>query len=250
MTLPLLAVFLAIAITTTMDAVGLSAFSALPLAALLALFWALERLSRREVGFVAGRVSDYGLALLYPVAVMSPIALAPPLPARVDLSRTDWQDALTNFAAITVATLVVAIVTEEGLLSGLAVGFARAARIGASCDPRLDQPCFRAVACVGRAAADQIRPARLAGAHLPRQRGIARHGLGPARATAPVRCWSPASVTACGTGWPIPSSASGRASERWGSTRPPSSDPKWAWPGSRSTQPSPPGSGADAAGDG
>ncbi|HKZ73735.1 MAG TPA: hypothetical protein VJ011_06715 [Steroidobacteraceae bacterium] len=40
---PIVGVLVAIAITTTLDAAGLSAFSALPLAALLALFWYLER---------------------------------------------------------------------------------------------------------------------------------------------------------------------------------------------------------------
>jgi hypothetical protein len=45
-------VLAAIAITTAMDAAGFSAFSALPLCLLLALFWRLGRWSRDRMGFV------------------------------------------------------------------------------------------------------------------------------------------------------------------------------------------------------
>ena len=51
---PMLGVIVAIAITTTMDACGLSAFSALPLFPLMGIFWYLEGLSRPSVGFVWG----------------------------------------------------------------------------------------------------------------------------------------------------------------------------------------------------
>ena len=44
---PILGVLAAIAVTTAMDAAGLSNFSALPLFPLMGLFWYLERLSRR-----------------------------------------------------------------------------------------------------------------------------------------------------------------------------------------------------------
>jgi hypothetical protein len=70
---PILGVLAAIAITTTMDATGLSAFSALPLFPLLGLFWYLQRLSRVEVGFAWGQWRHYGLAALYPVCVMGVI---------------------------------------------------------------------------------------------------------------------------------------------------------------------------------
>lgn len=67
---PLIGVAAAIAITTTMDATGFTAFSALPLCPLLALFWYLERFSRVEIGITWGRPRDYGLAVLYPLAVL------------------------------------------------------------------------------------------------------------------------------------------------------------------------------------
>ena len=57
---PTLGVLAAIAITTTMDATGLSTFSALPLFPLLGLFWYLQRLSRAEMGFAWGQWRHYG----------------------------------------------------------------------------------------------------------------------------------------------------------------------------------------------
>jgi len=48
---PILGVLVAIAVTTALDATGLSAFSALPLFPLMALFWYLEHLPRPSMGF-------------------------------------------------------------------------------------------------------------------------------------------------------------------------------------------------------
>ena len=58
-----------------MDASGLSAFSALPLCPLMLLLWYLEKHSRQDMGFVWGRPRNYRLALLYPVLVLSVIAI-------------------------------------------------------------------------------------------------------------------------------------------------------------------------------
>ena len=52
--LPIVGVAIAIAGTTTMDATGLSAFSAFALLPLMFLFWYLEGLSRSEMGFQWG----------------------------------------------------------------------------------------------------------------------------------------------------------------------------------------------------
>ena len=78
---PALGVLAAIAITTVMDATGYSVFSALPLMALLALFWRLERLTRVEAGFVWGRAGHDGLALLHPALVLGLAALVAGLAA-------------------------------------------------------------------------------------------------------------------------------------------------------------------------
>ena len=126
-------VLIAIAITTTMDANGLLEFSALPLAALLALFWFLDRCSRVEIGFVWGRPAHYALALLHPALVIGLIALAAWLGGAIDLGRTDWGKAWLNLVLLIVATTLVASITEEGFFRGwLFASLRRAGRSSAS----------------------------------------------------------------------------------------------------------------------
>lgn len=115
---PALGVFLAIAITTAMDASGLAAFSSLPLLPLLAGFWYLERLSRRELGFARARPGHYLLALTYPLLVLGGAGLIAAAAGAVDVSQTDWSKAQRNLALISVSTFLVAIVTEEGFFRG------------------------------------------------------------------------------------------------------------------------------------
>ena len=115
---PILGVLVAIVITTTMDATGLTALSALPLFPLMAVFWYLERFSRRQMGFVWGRWRDYGLAALYPVLILGTITLISAAAGAVDLSRTDWTKAWLNLALIAVSTFLIAILTEEGFFRG------------------------------------------------------------------------------------------------------------------------------------
>jgi len=114
----MLGVMVAIAITTAMDAGGYSAFSALPLFPLMGIFWYLEGLSRPSVGFVWGRWSHCGLALLHPVLVLSVIAVVSAAAGVVDLSQTNWKKACLNLALVTVSTILVAIITEEGFFRG------------------------------------------------------------------------------------------------------------------------------------
>jgi membrane protease YdiL (CAAX protease family) len=118
LTRPILGVLLAIAITTTMDANGVSAFSALPLLPLMALFWFLQRFSRREMGFTWGTSLHYGLALLYPILVMGAIAVVAALTGAIDVSETNWTKTAANLALITVSTVLVTILTEEGFFRG------------------------------------------------------------------------------------------------------------------------------------
>ena len=115
---PAFGVLAAIAITTAMDASGLAAFSALPLAALFGLFWALQRLSRKEIGFVWARTSHFGLALLHPLLVLGLAAVIASAAGAINLEYTDWQKAWRNLALIAVSTILVATVTEEGFFRG------------------------------------------------------------------------------------------------------------------------------------
>jgi hypothetical protein len=72
---PIAGLVLAIGITTTMDATGLSMFSALALTPLLGLLWLLQRFTRAQVGLVWGQARDYGLAILYPILVLGLVLL-------------------------------------------------------------------------------------------------------------------------------------------------------------------------------
>src|SRR5262245_42430156 len=111
---PLLGVLSAIAITTTMDATGFLAFSALPLFPLMGLFWYLQGFPRRVMGFVWSQWSDYGLAFLYPVVVLGLIALISTAAGVINLSETHWGKAWLNIMLVSASTILVAIVTEEG----------------------------------------------------------------------------------------------------------------------------------------
>ena len=112
------AVLAAIAITTTMDATGLSMFSALPLFPLMLLFWCLQHIPRRSMGFVWGQWSHYGLAILYPAIVLSGLGLISAALGAIDLSQTNWQKAWLNFGLISVSTILVGLLTEEGFFRG------------------------------------------------------------------------------------------------------------------------------------
>jgi len=113
-----LGVLLAIGITTAMDSSGLSAFSALPLLPLMALFWYMERFSRGSMGFVRGKRSDYGLAMLHPLIVLGFLVIVSVGVGAVDTSHTSWGGAWRNFAGMVAATCLVAVLTEEGFFRG------------------------------------------------------------------------------------------------------------------------------------
>ncbi len=115
---PILGVLAAIAVTTAMDANGLSAFSALPLFPLMALFWYLGRLPRQSLGFIWGRGRHYGLAALYPLCVLGAVTIVSAAAGAVDLSHTNWRKALLNLALVSISTFLVVIITEEGFFRG------------------------------------------------------------------------------------------------------------------------------------
>jgi len=116
--LPIIGVAAAVAVTTTMDATGNSVFSAQPLFPLMCLFWWLERMSRREMGFVLGGLKHYGDAVLYPITVMGAITVTAFVFGAVDVSQTDWPKTGLNLALISVSTFLVVILTEEGFFRG------------------------------------------------------------------------------------------------------------------------------------
>lgn len=115
---PVLGVLLAIVVTTSMDATGLTAFSALPLLPLTGGLWYLQRLSRASMGFVTGRWRHYFLAVCYPLLVLGAVALISMAAGAARMSTLNWRKVLLSIAVVTVSTTLVAILTEEGFFRG------------------------------------------------------------------------------------------------------------------------------------
>ena len=120
---PVVGVLVAIAITSTMDATGTSAFSSLPLFPLLMLFWYLQRFSAQDVGFTWGRLRalrSYGVAVLYPLVVMGVIAGVAALTGALSPAAAPhhthslWR----NLLLVAGTTIPVALLTEEGFFRG------------------------------------------------------------------------------------------------------------------------------------
>jgi membrane protease YdiL (CAAX protease family) len=109
---------LAIGATTTMDAIGQSNFNSLPLIPLFFVFWYLTRLSRAEIGMAWGRPGDYALAVFYPVVVVGLIGLIAYLSGAVSTAHTDWSHVVVQVVTSLIFTVLVAIVTEEGIFRG------------------------------------------------------------------------------------------------------------------------------------
>lgn len=116
--IPLLGALVAVAITAMMDVRGLSQFSALPLCPLMLLLWGFQRLPARSLGFHRGRLEHYGLAVLYPLVVMGTLTSIAWAAGELHPEGADWAKALANLALVSISTVLVAIVTEEGFFRG------------------------------------------------------------------------------------------------------------------------------------
>ena len=110
----------AVVVAILMDAFGLSALSAFSLTALIIVYWALTRHGWAEWGFRWGGLSDYGLAVLYPLFVMGVLAVLL-MVGGAGFDDTDWRAAALGFATITLATIPGAYITEEGFFRGTLV---------------------------------------------------------------------------------------------------------------------------------
>jgi membrane protease YdiL (CAAX protease family) len=126
---PLLGMAIALAITTTMDATGLSMFSALPLLPLAGLFWFLGKYTRREMGMIVGDGEGYAWAVLYPVVVPGLLAAAAFAAGAVDLTESNWGKAGRDIALMATTGVLGTLLTEEGFFRGwLWAGLKRAGR--------------------------------------------------------------------------------------------------------------------------
>jgi membrane protease YdiL (CAAX protease family) len=115
---PLAGVAIAIAITTTMDATGLTMFSSLPLLPLAGLFWYLGRYPRREVGVTTGSPAGYWWAIAYPVVVPGILAGMAFATGAVDLTEAEWGKTATNIGLMSVTGVLAVFLTEEGFFRG------------------------------------------------------------------------------------------------------------------------------------
>jgi CAAX protease family protein len=120
---PIAGVAAALAITSTMDATGLSAFSSLPLFPLLVLFAYLERFSLKQLGFAWGAphaVRNYGLAVLHPLLVMGVLAGVASATGALNISAAPHSNHpwWLNLLLLTGTTIPVALLTEEGFFRG------------------------------------------------------------------------------------------------------------------------------------
>ena len=117
-TVPLLAVLIAVAITTTMDFTGYTNFSALPLLGIIIVFWLILKLSKKEFGLAFGQAKFYGLALLYPLLVLGVSAFIAYIYGDFAIGEINKEKDVLNLVSEIVIGPIMLILTEEGFFRG------------------------------------------------------------------------------------------------------------------------------------
>jgi membrane protease YdiL (CAAX protease family) len=120
---------LAVAVTASMDANGLTAFSALPLILLTAALWAAQRLSRAQVGLRLGRPADYALALAHPLIVLA-LGAAVAIAAGAAHPAALGASGLNRIVISGSVGILAALLTEEGFFRGALWGSLESAGTG------------------------------------------------------------------------------------------------------------------------
>jgi uncharacterized protein len=115
---PVLGVFVAIAITASMDATGLSMFSALPLLPLSLMFWLLQRHSAKSLGLQWGHLPHYAMAVFYPMVVIGTLVFIAWALGLLERTKVPWQGACLKSLRVAAATSIAALLTEEGFFRG------------------------------------------------------------------------------------------------------------------------------------
>src|SRR4249920_36405 len=87
---PIFGVVMAIAINAAMDAAGLSDLSFASLFPLMLVFWFIQRLPRKSMGFAFGHWRDYGLAIGHPAVIVAALSLVCLAAGAIDTQATDW----------------------------------------------------------------------------------------------------------------------------------------------------------------
>jgi len=120
--LALEAAAIAIVITTTMDAVGFSMFSALPLMGLMVVYFFRGKLNRQALSFVVGHVREYAVSLFLPILVIATIVLIAWNIGAVNETGADWQKSRFNILMMASTGILMAAITEEGFFRGVLWG--------------------------------------------------------------------------------------------------------------------------------
>jgi uncharacterized protein len=116
---PLIASIGAIAVSPLLLLVtGQSALYNLWLAVMMFAVWAIQRLTRREVGAAAGDPSSYLVALAYVVAIISCVAVGAWAAHLVDLKDYSCATVFRRLSLNFLVTFALTLITEEGFFRG------------------------------------------------------------------------------------------------------------------------------------
>ena len=85
---------------------------------------------------------DYGLAILYPALVIGAVAVISAASGVLDLSQVDWIGAWRKVAIVSAATVLVALITEEGFFRGWLFASLRRAGVQANATLLLSSLAF------------------------------------------------------------------------------------------------------------
>jgi uncharacterized protein len=99
-------------------ATGQSAFYNLWLVVMMIGLWAVQRLTRREVGLVAGDLESYFIAVVYVVGIIGCVALGAWATHLIDLKDYSATTVARRLSLNFLVTFVLALITEEGFFRG------------------------------------------------------------------------------------------------------------------------------------
>jgi membrane protease YdiL (CAAX protease family) len=115
---PIFGVVMAIAINAAMDAAGLSDLSFASLFPLMGVFWFIQRLPRKSMGFAPGHWRDYGLAIAHPTAIIGAVSAVCLVAGAIDTQATHWLSVRSEFLSALLLSIPLAMLTEEGFFRG------------------------------------------------------------------------------------------------------------------------------------
>ena len=127
---PIVGTVIAIAVNAAMDATGLSDLSFASLFPLMLIFWAMQRLPRKNMGLAFGQLRHYGLALLHPLLIIGAIAVVCLAAGVADVSKVNWLSARNDLLVTIAISIPLAILTEEGFFRGWLYGSLQRAGMG------------------------------------------------------------------------------------------------------------------------